>query len=84
MAKQNNRPAHDRRSAATSSVRIEAERLAADPRLTDYDFWRSLKNLDNQIFEFAGNRQPIPFEMVRWRAILKQARSMRGRTGKYN
>jgi hypothetical protein len=84
MAKQNNRPAHDRRSAATSSVRIEAERLAADPRLTDYDFWRSLKNLDNQIFEFAGNRQPIPFEMVRWRAILKQARSMRGHAGKYN
>jgi hypothetical protein len=78
MGTQNNRPAHDRRSSATSSVGIEAERLAADPRLTDYDFWRSLKNLDNQIFEFVGNRQPIPFEMVRWRAILKQARSRRG------
>jgi hypothetical protein len=78
MGTQNNLPAPHRRGSVTSSVRLEAERLAADPRLTDYDFWRSLKNLDNQIFEFAGNRQPIPFEMVRWRAILKQARSKRG------
>ncbi len=69
--------AHTRRGAPRS-VRLEAERLAADPRLSDYDFWRSLKNLDNRIFEITAANAPIPFDMVRWRAILKQARMRRG------
>ena len=51
----------------------------ADERISDYEFWRSLKNLNNEIFEIANSNEPIPFEMVRWRAILKQARSKRGR-----
>jgi hypothetical protein len=59
-------------------IKAEADRLAADPRITDYDFWRSLKNLNNEIFHIANNNEPIPFAMVRWRAILKQARSKRG------
>ncbi|KQZ19076.1 hypothetical protein ASD50_06070 [Mesorhizobium sp. Root552] len=78
MDTQNDLPAHQRRRGAANSVRLEAERLAADPRLSDYDFWRSLKNLENRIFEITANRDPIPFDMVRWRAILKQARSKRG------
>ncbi|CAM5431008.1 hypothetical protein ATER59S_02547 [Aquamicrobium terrae] len=59
-------------------IEAAAARLAADPRITDYDFWRSLKNLNNEIFEIASNNEPIPFDMVRWRAILKQARFRRG------
>lgn len=55
-----------------------AHRLAEDHRLTDYDFWRALRNLDNEIYRFSTERQPIPIEMIRWRAILKQARSRRG------
>jgi len=54
-----------------------SERLAADSRISDYDFWRSLKNIDNRIFEIANNNEPIPMDMIRWRAILKQARSKR-------
>jgi hypothetical protein len=54
-----------------------ADRLADDQRITDYDFWRMLKNLDNEIFRANSAREPIPFEAVRWRAILRQARSMR-------
>jgi hypothetical protein len=53
-------------------------KLAADPRISDYDFWRSLKNLNNEIFQIANSNEPIPFDMLRWRAILKQARSKRG------
>ncbi len=59
-------------------IEAAAARLAADPRITDYDFWRSLKNLNNEIFEIDSNNEPIPFDMVRWRAILKQARFRRG------
>ena len=55
-----------------------AHRLAEDHRLSDYDFWRALKNLDNEIYRKAGEHQPIPIDMIRWRAIIKQARSRRG------
>jgi hypothetical protein len=59
-------------------IKGTSDRLAADERISDYEFWRSLKNLNNEIFEIANNNEPIPFEMIRWRAILKQARSKRG------
>ena len=55
-----------------------AHRLAGDQRISDYDFWRALKNLDNEIYRMSGDHQPIPLEMIRWRAIIKQARSRRG------
>ena len=55
-----------------------AHRLADDQRISDYHFWRALKNLDNEIYRFADDHQPIPMEMIRWRAIIKQARSRRG------
>ncbi|RVD68530.1 hypothetical protein EN751_30925 [Mesorhizobium sp. M4A.F.Ca.ET.029.04.2.1] len=61
-----------------TDIKGEVERLAADPRITDYDFWRSLKNVNNEIFHIANNNEPIPFDMIRWRAILKQARLKRG------
>ena len=59
-------------------IRAVAHRLAEDTRISDYDFWRSLKNLDNEIFRIATDHEPIPIEMIRWRAIIKQARSRRG------
>ena len=61
-------------------IDIEAlsAKLAADQRISDYDFWRSLKNLNNEIFQIANSNEPIPFDMLSWRAILKQARSKRG------
>ncbi|HEY4193299.1 MAG TPA: hypothetical protein VGM46_11695 [Mesorhizobium sp.] len=59
-------------------IKVEAARLAADPTISDYDFWRWLKNLNNEIFHIASANEPIPFTMIRWRAILKQARSRRG------
>jgi hypothetical protein len=59
-------------------IKATSERLAADQRISDYDFWRSLKNVDNEIFQIANSNEPIPMDMIRWRAILKQARSRRG------
>ncbi len=62
-----------------NDIEDEAAKLAADPTISDYDFWRSLKNLNNEIFHMASSSEPIPFAMIRWRAILKQARLRRGR-----
>ena len=55
-----------------------AHRRAEDHRHSDSDYWRALKNPDNEIYRKAGEHQPIPIEMIRWRAIIKQARSRRG------
>ena len=54
-----------------------AEKLASDPELTDYDFWRTLKNLEYEIFQRVSSSQPIPIDMLRWRRILRRARSRR-------
>jgi hypothetical protein len=65
-------------TAKVIDIETTSDRLAADPRISDYDFWRSLKNLNNEIFQIANSNEPIPFDMIRWRAILKQARFKRG------
>lgn len=61
-----------------TDIEATAEKLAADPRISDYDFWRSLKNLNYEIFKAASRNEPIPFDMIRWRAILRHARTRRG------
>ena len=50
-------------------IHAAAEKLASDPGFTDYDFWRTLKNLDYEIFQRAASNQPIPIDMLRWRRI---------------
>ena len=63
-------------------IHAAVEKLASDPGLTDYDFWRMLKNLDYEIFQLTSSKRPIPIEMLRWRRILRRARSKRtGREG---
>lgn len=59
-------------------IRVVAHRLADDGRISDYDFWRALKNLDSEIHRISSEKQPIPIDMLRWRVIIKQARSRRG------
>ena len=60
-------------------IRAAADRLAEDRRITDYDFWRMLKNLDDEIFRAGSAGEPISFDAVRLRAVLRQARSQRER-----
>ncbi len=59
-------------------IKTEADRLADNPRISDYDFWRTLKNLENEIYRAAGAKEPIPFDIIRWRAIVREARHLRG------
>jgi hypothetical protein len=69
------------RKAGPRKMKIDinemSEKLARDPSISDYDFWRTLKNLNNEIFHIANNNDPIPMELIRWRAVLNKARSKR-------
>lgn len=61
----------------TTDIHAAAEKLASDPRLTDYDLWRTLTNIDSEILRISAGKQPIPIDMVRWRRVVKRARSKR-------
>ena len=56
-------------------IHAAAEKLASDPGCTDYDFWRTLKNLEYEIFQRVSSSQPIPIDMLRWRAHPASARA---------
>ena len=43
-----------------SDIQAAAEKLASDPGLTDYDFWRTLKNLDYEIFQRTSSKPADP------------------------
>jgi len=60
-----------------NDIEATADELAADASVTDYDFWRMLKDLEYEIFDRTNASQPIPFDMLRWRGILKRARLKR-------
>jgi hypothetical protein len=60
-----------------NDIQAAAEKLASDPGLTDYDFWRTLKNLEYEIFQRVNSKQPVPIDMLRWRRILRRARRRR-------
>ncbi|WP_265518101.1 hypothetical protein [Nitratireductor luteus] len=59
-------------------VKEMSERLAYDPTFSDYDFWRALKSLDDELFHIQNQHHPIPMELVFARAILRRARNARG------
>ncbi|UUP16114.1 hypothetical protein [Nitratireductor thuwali] len=59
-------------------VKEMSERLAYDPAFSDYDFWRALKSLDDELFRIEYERRPVPMELVFARAILRRARNARG------
>jgi hypothetical protein len=60
-----------------------SDELAANPRLADYDYWRALKILNNEIFEIGRSKAPIPIQIIQMRAVLYRARIKRrcARTG---
>lgn len=60
-------------------VKINVEKLsddlASNATITDYDYWRGLKMLDNEIFHIERNRDPVPFQLIQLRAVLRRARA---------
>jgi hypothetical protein len=61
----------------TTDIHAAAEKLAADSRLTDYDLWRTLQNIDGEISRIVSVGKPIPIDILRWRRVVKRARSKR-------
>jgi hypothetical protein len=60
-------------------VIISSSGLASEKcRDTDgYKLWRTLKDLDTELYQLASARQPIPLELARMRAIVAKARAFR-------
>lgn len=54
-----------------------SSRLASDHSISDYDFWRALKTINNELYRIERLRLPIPMQMIHAREIIKTARRKR-------
>lgn len=60
-----------------ADIQTLARRLAADERLSDYDFWRWLKDIENLLYRVERERSPVPFHLLYVRRLLRNARLRR-------
>ena len=51
--------------------------LASDMKLTDYDFWRAIKMIDNELYQIERRGDALPMKMIYARHVLKTAMSQR-------
>jgi hypothetical protein len=51
-----------------------SRRLAKNPLGSDYDFWRALRDLNDEIYALGKCGHPVPINLLRLRAILREAR----------
>lgn len=58
-------------------VRQMSDRLAQDPAISDYDVWRALKSLEDELYEIENRRRPIPMDLIFARAILRRTQKNR-------
>jgi hypothetical protein len=54
-----------------------SSRLASDHTISDYDFWRALKTINNELYRIERLHLPIPMKMIYAREIIKTARHKR-------
>jgi hypothetical protein len=59
----------------TIDVNRLTDRLAADPRITDYDLWRALRDLDDALYALDRSGDPIPIDVLRLRAAVRRTRA---------
>lgn len=62
-------------------MRIDIERLsdqlADDLTFTDYDFWKALNHVENDLYVAERAGEPVPFRLLQQRRILRVARRKR-------
>lgn len=51
--------------------------VAQDESCSDYDLWRALKTLDNQLYRIERSGLPVPIRVIYARRILEAARAKR-------
>jgi hypothetical protein len=54
-----------------------SDQLARDPSFSDYDFWKALQQIDNDLFALQRGGRPLPFKLLQQRRILRDARRKR-------
>jgi len=54
-----------------------SNQLAANRSITDYDFWRASKTINDALYLLEKHGSPIPMEVIRARKIIRQARLKR-------
>ncbi|MGN6465335.1 MAG: hypothetical protein ACTHLP_07600 [Rhizobiaceae bacterium] len=54
-----------------------SKRLANDKNLSDYDFWRATKTINQALYMIERYDLPIPIDVLRARNIIWQARKKR-------
>lgn len=64
----------------TDQVSRRARRLALDPDISDYEFWRTLKSISHEIYRLQRARQPIPIRLLYARRTIEMAIARRGGT----
>jgi hypothetical protein len=57
-----------------------SDQLASDPAVTDYEFWRALRIVNDEIFKLGRSKEPVPMEFLQLRAVLRKARAKRKAT----
>ena len=60
-----------------SDIKHLSRRLALNPLATDYDFWRALRDLNDEIYAVAKRHEPVPIDLLRLRATLRRERAAR-------
>ena len=59
-----------------------SDTLALDPTCSDYDLWRAIKTLDDQLYKIQRESRPVPIRILYARRIFESARAKRsGRHG---
>lgn len=61
----------------TSDINRLSRRLANNPLATDYDFWRALRDLNDEIYALSKRSEPIPIDLLRLRATLRREQATR-------
>lgn len=61
----------------TPRTRILSIVLACDERLSDYDFWRALRSVEDELYRCQRLGKPVPIDLVYARRILNAARGLR-------
>ena len=54
-----------------------SKRLTANAIISDYDFWRTTKIINQALYMAERFKLPIPIDVVRARNIIQQARKRR-------